>query len=394
VRVLVVSPYVPWPAHSGGHVRTWQLSQRLARRHEVHLFCLRSPREPPVGHAGPYGVFASVATADIPRLNPRRGSVAWALLRARSLRTPAAQYVRRRAGESLAATARTVRPDAVLLEHSWLLPYARRMVPTAVVVDEHDFEPLRTEREACARTGWRRWLWRTYARTTLLAERRGLSHVQGIAAVSDLEADRLSILAPHACVRVVPNGVDMAAFRRLPLGQGVVMIGTMTYRPNRDGAVWFARHVWPLVRTAIPQATVRLVGPGAHRELAGLAALPGVEVVGPVDRVAVELASAAIAVAPLQTGAGTRLKVLEALAAGRPVVATRVAVEGLDVHDGRHVRLADEPEPFAAALVELLSDRALAERMGLAGREHVARHYDWDTSASALEQLLRLVTAG
>lgn len=376
----------------GGVSRSWHLSSRLAAVHEVHLFALASPGEcaPPPGAQLPY---ASVEVVPIPTASPPRWSAAWLGLRVRSLRQPAAAYHTTDAARRFASRIAAVRPEVVLYGTSWMLPYAREAPGIPAVVDEQNYDPSIAARMARGRHGLEAAKWRLYAWLNARAERRGLRAVRAIAACSETDAQLFRADAPHARVVVVPNGVDLAAWTPSPPGDAVVMTGSFVYEPNRDGARWLVREVWPRVLSALPSARLRLVGLGGIEALADLSATAGVTVVGAVPDVHPELTSARLAVAPLLAGSGTRIKILEAFGAARAVVTTSIGCEGLSVSDGREAFIRDDPAGFADAIVLLLRDGTRAQRMGDAGRSLVEARYDWRTAAAALDALLRDVAA-
>ena len=390
MRLLFALPHVPWPPIGGGRARNWFLSSLLARRHEAHLFALRSPDEP--AGAPPDDLpFRSVDVAPIPTSSPPRWSPAWWQLRVRSLRHPAAAFYQPDAERRFAALVRQVRPDAIVYGMSWMLPYAAAARGVPGVVDEQNYDPMITARMAQGRIGLDGLTWQVYVAVTTRAERRNLRLVQGIAPCSEEDAAIFRREAPHATVEVVPNGVDTAAWSPAPPGDDVVMTGSFSYAPNRDGAVRLARRIWPLVRQQLPAAALRFAGLRSSEDLGGLAGLPGVTVAGTVADMRPELARARVAAAPIDVGGGTRIKILEAFAAGRPVVSTTVGAEGLAVRDGETAFIRDDDAGFAAALVRLLKDRDLAATMGARARALAVERYDWSVSAARLEALLQRV---
>ena len=390
MRVLFAFPWIPWPPVGGGRTRNWFLSSQLAERHEVHLFCLRAPEDPVVPSL-PSLPFASVEVADIPPRNPPRGSAAWLALRVRSLRHPGAAYYRAGAERRFAALVGRLRPDIIVYGISWMLPYARAAGAVPAVADQQNYDPLITARMAQGRRGLDALKWRAYVALTTRAERRNLRRVRAVAACSEEDAALFRTAAPHALVGVVPNGVDTGSFDPSPLGSAIVMTGTFSYAPNADGARWLAREVWPRVRRAAPAAELRLVG--LDGELLGDLAGDGITVVGTVPDIRPELARARAAVAPIHAGGGTRIKILEAFAAGRPVVATRIGAEGLGLADADAAFLRDGPAAFADALVRLLSDVSLARAMGERGRKLAESRFDWRAGTARLEALLERALA-
>ena len=191
---------------------------------------------------------------------------------------------------------------------------------------------------------------------------------------------------------MTPTGVDLARFRTGAPDPGaaeplVVFVGSMDWEPNEDGMLWFHEEVWPQVRTAVPSARLRIVGrspPPAIAQLAGGA----IEVTGTVPSVIEHLHAAAVVIVPLRIGGGTRLKIYEAMAARRPVVATRVGAEGLDYRAGEDILIADAPGEFANAVIGLLHDPVRRSSVGLAAERRAAM-YDWPNVVGAFAATLR-----
>ena len=202
-------------------------------------------------------------------------------------------------------------------------------------------------------------------------------------AVSPEDADALSRLAGRP-VRVVPNGIAVDTWRHVadaPPEQRVepntlLFTGKLDYRPNVDALCWFCTAVLPRVRIQHPAARLLVVGRDpvpAVRALAG----PGVEVVGEVPEIQPYFARAAVYVIPMRMGSGARIKLLEAWAAGVPVVATTAGAAGLAGRADEHLLVADDPATLATQIGRLLVDPALAQRLAAAGRALVAARYDW-----------------
>ena len=204
------------------------------------------------------------------------------------------------------------------------------------------------------------------------------------------EDDRQALGAPASLV-VNGNGVDVDAFARPAVRREVatvVFAGNLGYFANVDAVRWFVATAWGAVHAQEPAARLRLVGARPDPSLASLArATPGVELVGRVDDLAAELARATVAVAPLRAGTGHPLKVLEAMAAGTPVVCTTRAFGGIGATAGRHAFVEDTGPGLAAAVVRLLRDGVERQALAAAARAHVAAHHTWDHSVDALEAI-------
>jgi glycosyltransferase involved in cell wall biosynthesis len=172
---------------------------------------------------------------------------------------------------------------------------------------------------------------------------------------------------------VVPILVELHTRCARPRSPVVVFVGNFWHAPNVDGIVWFAGEIWPLIRTAAPGATLRIVGSHVWDAVTTLAALDGVEVVGFAEDLDAVYDEAAVVIAPLRYGAGMKGKICEALAAAVPVVTTEIGIEGLDVRPGVDLLVADGPEAMAAAVAQLLGDPARAATVGAAGQRAIAR---------------------
>jgi sugar transferase (PEP-CTERM/EpsH1 system associated) len=238
------------------------------------------------------------------------------------------------------------------------------------------------------------WLHALEARRVRRLEVRAAEAFGRTALVSPFEAETFRQIAPHLSGRIVSvaNGVDLARFdpaqaHRSPFAPdelAIVMTGLMDYWPNIQGAEWFARRVLPLLH----HEKARFYVVGANPPRGFLAGLPNVTVTGRVEDTRPYLAHAAVAVAPLLIARGVQNKVLEAMAMGRPLVATSAATRALDVTPGRHLLVADAPADFAAGVARLL-DQAEARQFGGEGRLYVEQHHRWPELMGAFSHLLK-----
>jgi glycosyltransferase involved in cell wall biosynthesis len=193
---------------------------------------------------------------------------------------------------------------------------------------------------------------------------------------------------------VIPNGVDLHRFSpsELPRDPRVVFTGALYTQPNVDGVLWFADHVWPAVLDRVPGATLDIVGLRPAASVSGLADRPSIAVHADVESTVPFLERSRVAVVPIRVGSGSRMKALEAMAAGRPVVGTTIGLGGLEVRDGIECRIADEPLRFAAAIADLLLDAVMATALSSAGRSLVEQRYGWhDIAASYVDAMTQRV---
>lgn len=212
--------------------------------------------------------------------------------------------------------------------------------------------------------------------------RRLAGRAEALLVCSELDQRRLG--TPNAVV--IPNSYDPVEQLAPPPGRGVLaMTGTFAYEPNLDAARFLVCEIAPLLRRTHPDVEIRLIGQPAPG-LADLARHPGVRCIGPVEDMGVELAECDVATVPVRYGSGTRVKALEALAYGRPIVATHLGVEGLGLSPGVHVLLADDAAGFAEACRRLLDEPSLAAGMVQAGRRLWAERFDARSVRAALAQ--------
>lgn len=222
-------------------------------------------------------------------------------------------------------------------------------------------------------------------------ERRACERTAMTVAVSMDDRDRLAADAPSATVLDVPTGVDIRYFspRDTPPVPGrLVFSGSMDWYPNEDAILYFIADILPLVRRERPDVSLSVIGRQPSDRLKAAAAAAGVHVTGRVDDVRPHVAEGELYIVPLRVGGGTRLKIFEALAAGKPVLSTTIGAEGLDVENGRHLVLADGAEAFARETVALLNDATRRQALGAEGRKIVEEKYSWAQVTKTFERYL------
>ena len=286
---------------------------------------------------------------------------------------------------TLRRVARSERFDVIHVRQLPMAAYGATL-PGGRLLELIDSETLGAER-ARPRTV------RTRVRAALAAaiERRAVRPYHLVTTVAAADAARVRALAPGKRIEVVPNGVDADRFRPLagvePDPDALVFVGVMSYPPNIAAMRHFCLDVLPVLRRTRPRTQIDIVGRDPAPAVRELSAIDGVNVTGEVPEVQPYLAAAAVFVAPMISGSGIKNKVLEAMAAGRPVVATPLAVEGLPVTSGRDLIVAEGPFEMAAAVERLLASPAKRDALGTAARAIVERRFSWDACASTYERL-------
>jgi len=408
-RILVLTPQLPYPPQQGTAIRNYNLIAHLAVRHRLHLVSFLqegdelTPDSPLLHHC------QRIETVPVPQrtLTRRLLTTISSPLPDMALRLASCAFQ-----ERLAALVAEETYDVVQIEGIEMAPYglwlrawprfAALTTPRPrLVFDDHNAEYLLQRRvfETDVRHP-RRWAGAFYSLIQWQKLSRYEAHVcrqaDGVAAVSEADAEALRRLVPGLDPAVVPNGVDLEFYNdqipmtKTPWGMGhgsLVFTGKMDFRPNVDAVLWFADEVLPRIRAARPEAHFVVVGQKPHARLDPLRQRKDVTLTGWVEDVRPYMATAAVYVAPLRMGGGTRLKLLEAMALGKAIVSTSLGCEGFAVADGRELRVANAPEAFAAAVLELLADEAQRTALGRAARRFVEARYGWEAIVPKLEQL-------
>jgi glycosyltransferase involved in cell wall biosynthesis len=392
--VLAVSSHLPWPLDRGGHIRSFHLLKALASEARVRLVAgaghLSGVIPQPFADAG-----IRVSPAGVSDRSTWREGVRAA---AAALRGQPYLLYHRHNRQAMWSTLRDElareAPAAVYLDHldSWLYSGLFHRVPR--VIDLHNVYSRIVEREWPTRRGVARLWMRREARLLAHVEHRVASQASTVFAVSRQECDYYAGLGAKTVL--VDNGVDCPAYAALPTGRRnlpplVLYVGTMSWPPNASAAVFLARDALPRVQSVVAGTRLRIIGRDPGPDVLALRGLPGVEVTGGVEDVRPHLAEATALAVPLDVGGGTRLKILEAFAAGLPVVSSAIGCEGLEVHDDTHLLIAERAQ-FAERLQTLLDDRDRAAAMAERARELARARYDWAvigrTAANAVTDVI------
>jgi polysaccharide biosynthesis protein PslH len=384
---LFLAPEAPYPIAGGGSLRSASLLEYLGRHYDVETIVFRQPGAPDPASLFPVGLVRRVTVLDLPPNG--RGFAARALRNAGRVvrRTP--PLVDRFAGFSaqIARALSGARYDLGVIEHSWCAPYLEQVSPvcTRTVLDLHNVESVLHGRCAEAEGRATATAHRVFQRASRELERAWLPRFSLVLTTSQADAALARAMAPQARVAVYPNALPPTPLPAAGDEEAIVFSGNMEYHPNLTAVRFFRREVWPRLRDRWPLLVWRLVGKNPAAVERFTAGDPRIEVAGPVVDAVCELARSRVAVVPLLTGSGTRLKILEAWAAGLPVVSTTIGAEGLPVLDGENALLADGAEAFAGAVTRLLTCTELRQQIGSAGRLLLEKEFTWETAWKMLD---------
>lgn len=405
-RILALAPYPPrLDGLHGGARALAELLEALGERHDIALLACRAPGEPPTD---PAVASRCVRAAETPRLGQPAGAAARLVRRIRLGAallggTPSltARWRLPRGPADLRELIRDWSPDVVQVHGEVIMALADAMaagVPRILVTFE---PPVRAAADARRGGGVRGVLARLELAAWRRETRRILGEFDSVVTLTDADREALAPLNGRATRDVIPLGfrappaaAESASSRRQPPSAPLLLfVGNFVHPPNRDAAARLVRSIVPAVRRTHPAARLRIVGdepPAALRQAAG----DGVEITGRVPDVGPHLAEATVFVAPLATGGGMRIKLLEALAAGLPVVTTPRAAEGITARDGIELLLADDDAGFVRAIASLLDDAQQRERLGAAARAWAAQSPGWSDAVAAYERLYDRLLAG
>ncbi len=393
VRILFLSGWYPYPPDNGSKIRIFNLIKWLAARHELDLLSFAD------GHVDEGRIAAmerhcrSVRATRYVEFRPSRLRAVLGFLSFRP-RYIVDTYSREMAswvGEAVA----TGRFDVVVASQLRTAPYALVVREVPAVFEEVELTRY-WERFQNARGVARLRAGVSWAKLARFVHRL-LRRFAGSTVVSEREKALVERVAPDcAPPLVVPNGVDLHVYAGEwgdPEPGTLVYAGSLTYDANFDAVAFFVREVWPRIKAQRPDALLRVTGRIDGIPPERLPAGEGIELTGYLDDVRPTIARSWVSIVPLRQGGGTRLKVLEAMALGVPVVSTAKGAEGLDVIPGKHLLIADEPAQFAQAVLRLLNEAELRSRLTANARQLVER-YAWDECARRLEGLLQRVAEG
>jgi len=384
--VVVISPEAPYPLVGGGQHRTACLVEYLARRYTVDLVLFRQAGEPDPAGALPPSLVRRQVTLELPR-HSKSGMVR-AIRNVRRVMHGVPPLSDRFSGfgREIEEFTRGERYAAGVIEHFWCAAYWEQLAGVCgrTVLDLHNLESVLLERMAAVETGPRGWMLRRFARAAELWERRWLPKFDLLLAASEADARRAAEKAGGARVHVYPNTLPARPQPELAEEEEIAFSGNFEYAPNRDGAVWFAREIWPRLRARRPALEWRLIGRNAEGLRRQLGSQKRIRFCGAVEDPIGELARAKVVVVPLRAASGTRVKILEAWAAGRAVVSTAIGAEGLDARPGEQVALAGDAEEFAGAVMRLLEADQERRRLGQAGRALFEQCYTREAGWAAL----------
>jgi polysaccharide biosynthesis protein PslH len=390
MRILLLTQVLPFPPDSGPKVKTWNVIKYLARHHEVTLVSfVRGDQSASVRHLQNYCREVHPVPIQRGMLRDLRYLLDSFLTRQPFLMIRDQRSEMQDLIDQLAAR---VKFDVVHADQLNMAQYAYRVPAAHKVIDAHNALWLLYKRLwQTMRAGPKKWLLNRDWQLLKKYEGQVCREFDAVLAVSEEDRQALEEAAGQELnITIIPIAIDtdeVTPVNRRAQGDRILHIGTMYWPPNIDGILWFLQEVLPLIRNERPEVDFDIVGANPPQEIIAFGDKDKkVHVTGYVEDPSPYLESASLMVVPLRAGGGMRVKILNALGQGLPIVSTTLGCEGIAIQAGVHLLVADSPQDFAGAVIRLLEDRHLAGELGRRGRQLIESTYDYRVACRSLEE--------
>ncbi len=406
MKILYLSHRIPFPPNKGDKIRSFNQIKCLSKDNEIHLAC-RADNPADLRHEEKLREFCSkitvvpldISMAKLKALNAlfSKNSLSVCYFYSKRLQTSVDAYL---ASESYDAVAAFSSPMAEYLFRSARAKdlFGPNRRKTKLVMDFCDVDSDKWLQYSEKAAFPLNWVYRTENRRLLEYERKINRAFDCSVFSTGRELDLFRQVCPDAVrLHSIPNGVDYeyfspsatpCSYSKVASKPVLLFAGAMDYHANVDAVLWFSERVFPSVQRRCPEIEFHIVGSNPVAKVANLQRREGIEVAGFIEDIRPHYKAASVCVVPLRIARGIQNKVLEAMAMEKPTVATSQASEGVGAEPGKHLLVKDAPEEFADAVVELLENKALAERLGKNARGFVMENYDWAENMKKMEEIL------
>lgn len=400
MKILILTPRLPYPPFSGMQLRVFHLFKHLGKKHDLSLICYQSDADEMNGAIHLKGIFCDIQTIPVAQRNGTYAKTALFQKIKATFQPPIdlLNYAARNDAmkQAVARMLDSEKFDIAYLSCFDLLPLTRAMSQLPYVVDVIDDAALHAYHDfkmpSSLESKFRRYAYWLQIRNF---EKRYLRAVPHIIMISAVDAAFFQSLCPGKAVHVITNGIDVDFFQpdSVDHQQPVLMFsGNMDYAPNEEATIFFIQKIFPRVLEAIPDAMFAVVGRNPTKRLLELASRHRqIQVTGFVEDIRTWFQKAMIYVSPLRTGAGLKNKILEAWAMGKATVATPLSVDGIEAIHGQNIILAEQPEEFVTAIIKLYQNSAYRKQLARTARQDVISKYNWQIKAVELEAILEKI---
>lgn len=379
------------PLDTGGKIRSYQILRELSHRHEITVALFYAEVENDL-HADLESQFARLICwpVKVQDSESLAGRAAYARHFFSTRPHSVFRFCRPEMLNRLRRLVSRERFDLIICDFVLAAPIIPWEADAPKIVFAHNVEAVIPQRhfQVARNPAWKVVWWREYSTTTRM-ERKYVQSADHVLTVSESDRAHFCKFSDANKITAIPTGVDINYFRPLPAaedGNNIVFTGSMDWRPNEDGILFFVQKILPQIRQSVPDAVLWVVGRNPSTSMQKLAESDcGVRVTGRVEDIRPYVGRGSLYVVPLRIGSGTRLKIFEAMAMGKAVVSTTIGAEGLPVTHGENIILSDEPAEFARHVIELLGNGSLRNQIGSAARTLVEKHYSWKQVAAECE---------
>ena len=405
-KVLIIIPYIPYPPYSGGAVRIFNLIKRISMHCEISLifpldkrfnkkadflrpFCNNVFIVPRVyGRSPIQKILLFFNLRELPRLFKRFKMLL------KGVPFSVAEFYQPGVSRKLREILSTEEYDIVQFEYISMSIYLRDIIGfmknAKSVLVEHDITSVQQKRRLKYASWPKKILYAIDYFSMLSYEKRILSSFDHVISMSELDKKKLmSYGLSKKQISVIKNGADTEEYKDQEISHAkhhIVFLGTMAFIPNRDGLLWFLDNVFPIIVNKVKNATLLVIGekdPGITRKYTN----DHIIFRGIVERLESEMGKGIVFIAPIRIGAGTKLKIVTAMAFGMPVVTTTIGIEGIEASEAKGVIVADTEKSFADAVINLLKDKKKREQLGKNARRFAEQEYSWDVISDELVAL-------
>ncbi len=399
MRILWVKADKLLPVHSGGNIRTYYVLRHLAQKHELTFYSYYGGKVDPVyeSELQQHLPGAVAVCTGKPELSGLARVVDYAKHLSAEPPYAVSRFADKQIQKQIGVWFREKKFDVALCDFLDAAINFPRDISIPSVLFQHNVEAEIWRRHAeTAGNPIKKKMYGLEFRKMLRYEEAEVRRFHHVVAVSENDRQLMTRWTDSSHIIVVPTGVDLALYKpdrdAAEPGPVISFVGAMDWEPNIDGVEYFCSEIFPAIKAEVPEARFRIVGRNPDRRVSKWAS-DSIEVTGRVPSVVEHLRQSGVVIVPLRIGGGTRLKIYEAMATAKAVVSTTVGAEGLDIHHGRDIMLADDAKSFAQAVIMLLRDRDLRRRYEKAAAETAAQ-YDWPAIGERFGEILRSVAGG
>ena len=386
MRILFITSQFPFPPDSGWNIRVFNFIRFLSAKHKITLLSFYTEKDDPSKFSELSGYCSEIFTI-------RRSSSYNPLDLAKGLLTSIPfsvwNFESRKMEKKAKGLFSSKEFDVIQVEDIHMSQYLPWDCSGLKILDMHNVESEYLERfSEIEKNVFKKYYASLTAGKLKKYEISNSKKFDLCLAVSEKDLKTFQLFAQPKSLEVIPNGVDLNYFstkgvKADPLT--LLFLGKLDYRPNIDAMFYFMEKIWPLIIKRIPDAKFLVVGKDMPENLKSSLKSKNVILKGYVEDIREVLSSCSVMVVPLRYGGGTRIKILEAFAMGKPVVSTTLGCEGIEVHSGEEILIADTPESFAESVVQVLTYPDLREKLSRTGRKLVQEKYDWEKIIQKLE---------